>query len=140
VEAKGVPLRAGWLVEWADMYAVSAPPAGRHLGIDVDQAEGRNFCAARGRPGYTLSWPACVRASTYIPPPSRVPSHAAATVDPPSDVDVPLVYERECAEEEASRGFLREKWRLRGAFDPRHALISLSPQARTHLFRRSSRK
>lgn len=28
VEAKGVPLRAGWLVEWADMYAVSAPPTG----------------------------------------------------------------------------------------------------------------
>lgn len=35
-------------VEWADMYAVGAPPTRRHLGIDVDQAEGRNFCAARG--------------------------------------------------------------------------------------------
>lgn len=59
-EAKEVPLRAGWLAEWADMYAVSAPPTCRHLGIDVDQAEGRNFCAARGRLRCTHQSPLCV--------------------------------------------------------------------------------
>lgn len=64
------PVRAGWLLEWADMYAVGAPLPlhRRHLEIDVDQAEGRNFCAARGRPGCTRSTPssACVRASTHV--------------------------------------------------------------------------
>lgn len=74
VEVKGVPLRAGWLVEWADMYAVSAPPTGRHLGIDVDQAEGRKFCAARGRPRCTLPW-LCVCAPPHTPhsPPPPLP-------------------------------------------------------------------
>lgn len=116
MEVKGVPLRAGWLVEWADMYAVSAPPTGRHLGIDVDQAEGRNFCAARGRPRCTLPWSMCVRASTYTPfspSASRVPSHAASAVDPPSKC-IRMRESGECGEEDISRGFLlRVKWRLR---------------------------
>lgn len=102
------PLRAGWLAEWADMYAVSAPPTCRHLGIDVDQAEGRNFCAARGRLRCTHQPAMCVSAPLHIPhslslTPSdattRVPSHAAASAPRPTPECARMRAREEHAEE-----------------------------------------
>lgn len=86
-KAKGVPLRAGWLVEWADMYAVSAPPTG---------PPSWNRCRSSGRKELLRSSGAaevyhpllCVCAPPHTPHSTsllpRVPSHAASAVDPPS--------------------------------------------------------
>ena len=123
---QGSPVRAGWLLEWADMYAVGAPlPLRRHLGIDVDQAEGRNFCAARGRPGCTRPTPflrVCASPRIYSTSSSasyerdlllRLATLAATTPSPRKQQ--PRAWEhvrRFCVR--ISSSFTSKKWRLRG--------------------------
>lgn len=109
MEAKGVPLRAGWLVEWADMYAVSAPPTG---------PPSWNRCRSSGRKELLRSSGAagvyppllCVCAPPHTPHSSPLLPVCHLMLPPqlthPLDVLV-------CARANVNRGFLlREKWRL----------------------------